>query len=143
MEAKVEASLQTSKQWSLTNQDRISGIDKLIGETDRVIQTQTDTLNDLYLRFCKLSSAAMIQDQMIKIERNIINNVDSVMNILNECSLGRVPNELSFKAILDVCMANMDAQICSNLVQKVRILMSCKIVTLHLLPTKYLLNLRI
>ena len=143
VDAKVQASLQTSKEWSLTNQNRISNIDKLIGETDRMVQSQTDTLNDLYLRLCKLSSAAMIQDQMIKIERNIINNVDTMMNILNECSLGRVPAELSFKAILNVCMANMDEHICNNLAHKVRTLMTCKIITIHILPTKYLLNLRI
>ena len=66
VDANVKASLQTSEEWPLTDQNRMSNIDKLIGETNRTVQTKTDTLNDLYLRLCRLSSgsyAARSNDQ--------------------------------------------------------------------------------
>ena len=44
---------------------------------------------------------------------------------------------------VNVCMANMDAHICNNLAHKVRTLMTCELISIHLLPTKYLLNMKI
>ena len=125
------------------NYNSIVNLDRMIKQTDKTVEEQTETLTDLYQQICQLGTQSRIQTQMFKIERSIISNVKLLIEILQDCSIGLVPKTFSYATIQHLCEINMNKDICYELKHKARNIMKCKIKSIHLLSTKYLLKLEI
>ena len=125
------------------SQNSIVNLDRMIKQTDQTVEQQTQTLNDLYKQLCQLGSQARIQADMFKIERSIINNVKLMIEMLQDCSLGKIPRAFSYSTIQQLCEANINKNLCYKLQHKVTNIMKCEINKIHLLSTKYLLNLKV
>ena len=141
--AKIRTAMKITNGLFDQNQNSILNLDQMIKQTDKTVEEQTETLNDLYQQLCQLGSQTRIQSDMLKIERSIINNVHLMIQILQDCSMGVIPNALSFEKIKKLCETNLSIEICDTLNHRMKNIMRCEINAIHLLSTKYLLDMRV
>ena len=141
--AKIRTAMKITNGLFDRNQNSILNLDQMIKQTDKTVEKQTETLNDLYQQLCQLGSQTRIQSEMLKIERSIINNVHLMIEILQDCAIGKIPNAFSFEKIEQLCQTNLNTEICNALNHRMKNIMKCEINAVHLLSTKYLLDLRV
>ena len=140
VQSKVNNALDLSESYINLNKQKLDTMDSLLKDTDLNLAKQAATLKSLYLQLCGVNQQSLAQNQMLQIETSIRRNVDFMMELLSDCSIGIVPHHFSYNTVLQLCMANMQREICEYLGHKARLMIKCRVVSIHLLKTKYLLD---
>ena len=104
---------------------KIDDMDSLLRDTDLNLAKQEATLKNLFLQLCDVNQQSLAQSQMMKIENSIRRNVDFMMELLSDCSVGVVPHHFSYNTVFQLCMVNMQREIFEFLGRKAKLIIKC------------------
>ena len=139
----INQALSISQKWAIENKNNVDKLGTLLKQSDLNLNKQSRDLKALYADLCQMGSRATLESNMIKIESSITANLRVMMNLVSQCSIGKVPDTVSYNTLRSICLQNMDLVICDNLGHRMRTIFKCEIKSIHLLSTRFLVQLHI
>ena len=136
----INGAMKVSEGWANQNKNNIAKLSALLERSDLAVSNQSNQLKSLYRDICAMNSQATVNNNMIKIEASITENLKVLLELLTDCSVGHVPNLFSYRYIREICLGSMDLEMCDKFAHKIRTLMTCAVKEVHLLDTKYVIQ---
>ena len=143
VDQELRKALSISKNWRSMSRVKLDNLAKLLEQTDISVTRNSDSLSKLYDQFCQQQSVSLENIAKVAYRTQIQRSASRLLSVINQCSHGKLPDELDFESVYAICLVHLTKEICDRLDHKVRDVMGCSNKKIRLTPDKYMITLDI